>query len=153
LEDPRLRARLLEAIRIGNYYDAACGLAGVAYGTFREWIVRGEADSKTGVASIYAAFRDDVQAAELEAEGRIVAMWRQQIPNDWRAAERFLAKRFKRNWQDQGGVFGLPGMEGGSVNVIIPIREVVVNLPANVALEHGVETAIPIQLPSRDEAG
>jgi hypothetical protein len=142
----------LEAIKIGNYYDAACGYAGVSYKTFREWIVRGEADSKTGVRSIYADFRDAVQEAELQAEAIVVALWRAQMPNDWRAAKDFLVRRYRRNWQDQGGVAGLLGLgEGGSVNVIIPIREVVVNLPAKVAMEYGIETAIPIELPGRGE--
>jgi transposase len=39
---PEVTKRLTEAIRAGNYYEAACGYAGIGYSTFRAWMVRGE---------------------------------------------------------------------------------------------------------------
>lgn len=91
---PERTERLLQAIRAGNYYDAACAYAGIGYSTFREWIVRGE-KAKTGK---YAEFAEAVKKAELDAETRLVAQWQQHMPEDWKAIATFLERRHPDKW-------------------------------------------------------
>ncbi len=45
---PEITKRLTEAIRAGNYYEAACGYAGIHYSTFRKWMQKGEVASWAG---------------------------------------------------------------------------------------------------------
>ena len=42
-----VKARLVQAIEAGNYYEAACGYAGITYTTFRNWMIKGE-NAKSG---------------------------------------------------------------------------------------------------------
>ena len=43
---PEVQERLTSAIRAGNFYEAACGYAGIDYRTFRRWMERGERESR-----------------------------------------------------------------------------------------------------------
>lgn len=94
---PEVKKRLLDAIRAGNYYEAACQYAGISYATFWRWMQQGE-NAKSGQ---YRDFREAIIAAEAEAEVRMVAQWQAQIPDDWRAARDFLARRFPQRWAQQ----------------------------------------------------
>ena len=46
---PEVTKRLTEAIRAGNYYEAACGYAGIGYSTFRVWMTKGEKAKSMGI--------------------------------------------------------------------------------------------------------
>lgn len=91
---PEVRRRLISAITAGNYYQTACQFAGIGYSTFRRWMERGQ-NAKTGQ---YREFWEEVTRAEAEAEARMVAQWQAQIPEDWRAARDFLARRYPERW-------------------------------------------------------
>jgi len=91
---PAVQKRIVDAIKGGNYYEAAAAAGGVDYATFRRWMVRGE-DEDDG---LYRAFRDAVIEAEAEAEVDIVKQWRSAIPQDWKAARDFLARRQPKRW-------------------------------------------------------
>ena len=91
---PGVTKRLAEAIKAGNYYETACQYVGIDYATFRRWMIKGE-KAKSG---IFCDFCDAIKKAEAEAEYRMVALWQQQIPEDWRAAEKFLANRYPDRW-------------------------------------------------------
>ena len=91
---PEVTKRLTEAIRAGNYYEAACGFAGIGYSTFRRWMLRGER-AKSGK---YRQFWEAVTRAELEAEVRMVAQWQKHMPEDYRAIRDFLERRFPDRW-------------------------------------------------------
>lgn len=104
---PEVQEKLLNAIRMGNYYEAACAYAGIHYFTFRRWIEKGE-KAKSGK---YREFSDLVKKAEAEAEARIVALWQSKIPKDWRAAQVFLERRYPDRWSRKEKV----EVEGGSV--------------------------------------
>lgn len=153
---PEVQEKILEAIRDGNYYEAACAYAGITYRTFRYWMERGEEEAdelqkpawitsteaselisvssskiryharrerflakKQGriwlvdrksllswadqqehevQGSEHLHFFHAVQKAEAEAEVQIVSQWKKQIPNNWRAARDFLARRHSRRW-------------------------------------------------------
>ncbi len=91
---PEITKRLTEAIRAGNYYEAACAYAGIAYSTFREWMVRGE-KAKSGK---YREFVEAITQAEYEAEVRMVALWQKHMPEDYRAIRDFLERRYPDRW-------------------------------------------------------
>jgi len=91
---PEITKRLTEAIRAGNYYEAACAYAGIAYSTFREWMVRGE-KAKSGK---YREFMEAIKKAEHEAEVRMVAMWQKHMPDNWQAIATFLERRYPDRW-------------------------------------------------------
>ena len=135
IDNPRLVEVLLDAIRAGNYYGPACAIAGVSYQAFREWMRRGEAAAEIKAngkrlpkgSKKYLDFHASIKGAELEAEGRIVSLWRTQIPGDWRAAEAFLKKRFPLRWGamlDQIGA-GDPEREAAEM----PFTSITFNFP------------------------
>jgi transposase len=91
---PEVTKRLTEAIRAGNYYEAACGYAGIHYSTFRKWMQKGE----TAKSGKFKEFFDAVTRAEYEAEVRMVAQWQKQMPEDYRAIRDFLERRYPERW-------------------------------------------------------
>ena len=91
---PEVTKRLTEAIRAGNYYEAACGYAGIGYSTFRVWMTKGE-KAKSGK---YREFMDAIKKAEHEAEVRMVAMWQKHMPENWQAIATFLERRHPDRW-------------------------------------------------------
>lgn len=88
------QAKIVGYVALGNYYEPACQLSGVGYSTFNEWMARG-AEEKTGP---YAEFRAAIKGAEAEAENRVIAMWRQQMPDNWQASATFLERRHPDRW-------------------------------------------------------
>ena len=89
-----VKKKLVDALRMGNYYEAACAYAGIRYFTFRRWIEKGE-KAKSGQ---YCDFCELVKQAENEAEARTVTLWQKNIPEDWRAAQAFLEHRYPKRW-------------------------------------------------------
>jgi transposase len=91
---PEITKRLTEAIRAGNYYEAACGYAGIHYSTFRKWMQKGEV-AKSGK---FREFFEAITRAEYEAEVRMVAQWQKHMPEDYRAIRDFLERRYPDRW-------------------------------------------------------
>ena len=91
---PEVQEKICNAIRAGNYYEAACAYAGIGYSTFREWMVKGE-KAKSGK---YREFAETVKRAEHEAEVRMVAMWQKHMPENWQAIATFLERRYPDRW-------------------------------------------------------
>lgn len=91
---PELQKKLINAIKQGNYYEAACAYVGIDRSTFFLWMKKGE-QAKSGK---YFELFNAVKQAEAEAEARIVANWQSKVPEDWRAAQAFLEKRFPDRW-------------------------------------------------------
>lgn len=60
---PELQKRLCDAIAAGNYYEAACGYAGIDYTTFRRWMERGEKATR----GKFCDFCQAVRKAEADA--------------------------------------------------------------------------------------
>ena len=89
-----VQTRICNAIKAGNYYEAAAVYGGVDYQTFRNWMKRGKV-SKRG---IYFEFFEAVTKANADAEVRIVAQWVEQIPMNWAAARDFLQRRYPKRW-------------------------------------------------------
>lgn len=91
---PEVQKRLVKAIKAGNYYEAACGFAGIHYSTFREWMIKGE-KAKSGK---FREFYEAIKKAENEAEVRMVAQWQQHMPENWQAIATFLERRYPDRW-------------------------------------------------------
>lgn len=96
---PDRQDRLVEAIRQGNYYDAAAGYAGIDPATLSDWLRRGKQELESGEAeSPHARLYALVKQAEQEAEVALVAQWRSQTPDDWKAVATFLERRHPEKW-------------------------------------------------------
>jgi transposase len=91
---PELTKKLCDAIKAGNYYDTACQYVGIDYSTFRRWMNRGD-KAKTGE---FYDFCNAIKKAEAEAEYRMVALWQQQVADDWKASRDFLERRYPDKW-------------------------------------------------------
>ncbi len=94
---PERQAKLVEVIAAGNYYETACQAAGVDYSTFRNWMIRGEEETH----GKYREFFEALTRAEAEAEMQAVAIWHKAMPDDWRAAQMFLERRYPERWGKQ----------------------------------------------------
>lgn len=91
--NPQTQERIVKAISDGNYLQNACALAGISEQTFGDWRRRGENGEEP-----FLAFLEAVTRAEAIAEDVIISQWRDQIPQDWRAARDFLARRHPDRW-------------------------------------------------------
>jgi transposase-like protein len=107
---PAVRARIVQAIRAGNYGEIACRSAGISPSTYYRWLARGEREQ----LGPYAEFAAAVRLAEAEAEVYAVATIRQAMPSDWRAALTYLERRHPGRWRRQTST-ELTGRDGGPI--------------------------------------
>ena len=110
---PERIAKVLEALRAGNYVEAACGYANVSVSTFYRWLERGEQESK----GQYREFREDIKKAQADAEAAIVAHWRKHIPKDWKACATFLERRYPERWGRRVIQQEVTGKGGGALRI------------------------------------
>lgn len=97
---PEVQKRICDAIRAGNYLEAAAAYAGVSTETVRLWLIRGK-DEGSG---IYWDFCTAYAKAEADSEVSLVADWRAGAKKDWRASRDLLARRFPDRWKEQQAV-------------------------------------------------
>ena len=105
---PETHAKIVQAIRDGNYLADAARAAGISRDSVHAWKRRGNAErtrldadpNATPLESeaAYLAFSDAEQAAEAEATVEIVQAWRSAAMTDWRAAMEWLARRHPDRW-------------------------------------------------------
>lgn len=91
---PEVKQRLVDAVKAGNHITRACEYAGINKVTYYRWKAR----ASTSKSGEYFDLLQELEEAESEAQVRMVAQWQSQIPNDWRAAREFLARRFPDEW-------------------------------------------------------
>jgi hypothetical protein len=108
---PSCQDRIIQALRAGNHREPAARAAGIAPSTFYAWLERGAADPPD---SPYAGFAEAVQRAEAEAEVYAVAVIRQAMSEDWRAAVSYLERRHPGRWRRQSST-ELTGKDGGPI--------------------------------------
>ena len=87
---PEVKRRLVDAVKAGNHITRACEFAGIGKATYYRW----KAKADTSKSGEYFELMRELEEAESQAQIRMVAQWQSQIPNDWRAAREFLARRF-----------------------------------------------------------
>ena len=92
---PEIQARIVTAIRAGNYAEPAARSAGISPATYYRWLRRGE----RAASGIYRDFYEQVRRAESEAEVHAVAVIRRAMGDDWRAAAHYLERRYPDRWR------------------------------------------------------
>jgi len=85
---------IVRAIREGNTYRAAAGLAGVTESTLYNWLERGR-KARSGK---YLEFLEAVKKAEAEAEARHVRIVERAAAKNWTAAAWWLERRRPDDW-------------------------------------------------------
>src|SRR5690625_6962537 len=91
---PAVKETFVDAIRQGCFYVTACARAGIHYTTFRRWMQRGSKAMK----GAYREFYNGVFQADADVEIKAVEAWVSYFPQDWRAVQRFLERRFPERW-------------------------------------------------------
>lgn len=86
---PELSAKFCEAIAKGHSIEGACGYVGIAFQTYRNWIIRGE-KAKGGK---YKQFLCDVEKAHDEATRMVEQVIIDSIPMNTQDAKWWLTKR------------------------------------------------------------
>ncbi len=95
---PKVQERICKAIRDGHHLDRACVFAGISYSTYREWMNHGEIDQQAGENTEFSDFLEAIKKADVDAEDRIIAFWRQAMPENWQAAAEFASRRWPTRW-------------------------------------------------------
>jgi transposase len=119
---PKVRDAICEAVRAGNYLKVAASAGGVTEQTIHNWIARGrdekarveEGHTPRKIEAVFLDFFEHLTRAEDQAEADAVRIWREQMPDDWRAAKEYLARRFGERWGDKQRV-EMTGKDGGPV--------------------------------------
>ncbi len=87
-------AKVVDALKRGNFREPAARYAGVSFGTMCNWMSYG----KKNPDSIYGKFREAVILAEQEAELTVVDRIMRASESDLKAAFWFLERRFPERW-------------------------------------------------------
>lgn len=87
-----VKAKILAALRDGNYRHVAAQAAGIDYATFARWMQ----DPR------HRAFRDDCERAEALAELELVGIVRRAADGDPKLALEFLGRRHPERWAASG---------------------------------------------------
>jgi transposase len=119
---PKVRDAICEAVRAGNYLKVAASAGGVTERAVHRWIERGrdelarieEGHTPRKIEEPFVQFVQHLTRAEDQAEADAVRIWREQMPDDWRAAKEYLARRFGERWGDKQRV-EMTGKDGGPV--------------------------------------
>lgn len=89
-----VEAKVLEALRGGNFRQTAALYAGISPSTLRVWMKRGKDEPK----SEFGNFRRRVREAEQAAQIRAVALVLKAAAEDARHAEWWLERKFPELW-------------------------------------------------------
>lgn len=104
---------IIDLIRAGMTASRAAEAAGIGKSTISGWVSRGIAEQtnidKGGEPNIkekpYLEFVQNMVKAESESMGALVLSWfKEARAGDWKAAERFLARRWPQEWGDSNTV-------------------------------------------------
>jgi hypothetical protein len=89
-----VHAKIIQVLHSGNYRQTAAVMAGIAFETFRRWMVRGKRETK----GIYHVFRAAVIKAEEEAVVRNTAHIQLAAQTSWQAAAWWNERKFPERW-------------------------------------------------------
>lgn len=131
----RKGSMIIELMKGGMTYARAAEVAEVSRSTIANWLKRGlteqrriEAGEEPDPAeAVYMDFALGVTKAESEAQAGLVLAWfKEARSGDWKAAERFLAKRWPQEWGDNNTVkleVGGVGQFSGEVSAAPTVEE------------------------------
>lgn len=109
---PETEARILEALRAGNYRKVAAEYAGVDVRTFQAWMQRGKRSHK----GPFGRFRRAVLEAERQAEMRMVALVMRAASEDAKHAQWWLERKHNARWgRKEAQRVEVSGPKGGPV--------------------------------------
>ena len=111
---PEVVVELERNIGAGLPYEIACNLSGIAYSTYRNWMVAAE---ENGADPLLVEFLERIKRAEVVAEARLAAQWLDKSRDDWRASRDYLARRWPERWANKERIEH-SGPNGGPVPVI-----------------------------------
>lgn len=106
---PETQARIIQALEAGNYFETACGYAGVSATTGYNWMNKG----RESTSGIYFEFLNAVEKASSNAEARNVALIQQAAKDTWQAAAWWLERRAPDRWGRQRQE--ITGANGGDI--------------------------------------
>ena len=121
----KLQAKIVDALKKGNYFDASCEASGISKVTGYNWINRGEAElerrngkakegSKTwNKEQPFVNFLNVTRRAMAESEEEITTLIRKAVPDDWRAGAWILEHRHPDKWGKRR--FEHTGKDGGAI--------------------------------------
>jgi hypothetical protein len=92
--NPELIDKACELLLDGNYVITICKCLDISHDAWYRWLKLGAAQKE----GIYHDFYEAVTRAENDAEAKMVAMWRQHMPNDYRAIRDFMERRYPDRW-------------------------------------------------------
>ena len=108
---PGVVEELERNISAGLPYHVACNLSGVAYSTYRNWMV---AAAEEGADPELVEFLERITRAETRAEARLADQWLSKTADDWRASRDYLARRWPERWASKDRM-QMTGLGGGPV--------------------------------------
>jgi hypothetical protein len=88
--------RIASILRAGGYVETALGAAGVAAGTYEQWMRRGLSEAPGDV--MYRELRREVELAKAEGEARNVAIIAKAAATNWQAAAWLLERQYPERW-------------------------------------------------------
>lgn len=121
---PDVTGHIIASLRAGNYVETAVGAAGISKALYYQWMNAGrealvkdeEGIDLTEMEEQHLDFFMGVVQAQYQAEERAVTHWAAAFATDWRACERWLARRHSGRWKEVTGTeittgegLGVPG--------------------------------------------
>jgi hypothetical protein len=94
---PETQARIIQALEAGNYFETACGYAGITSRTGYGWLEKGREET----SGIYFQFFQAVEKATSQAELKNVAIIQRAAMDTWQAAAWWLERRAPDRWGRQ----------------------------------------------------
>jgi hypothetical protein len=115
---PEVQDRIIKALKVGNYFETSCAMAGIHKDTAYEWLKKG-AGGDDPENEIYRQFSDAVEIAQAESEARDLeaidacaqgvpaeyglvngeeVVVRKELPRQWQAAAWRLERKFPKRW-------------------------------------------------------
>ena len=108
---PGVIEELERNISAGLPYYVACNLSGIAYSTYRNWMVAAESEDADPEL---VEFLERIMRAETRAEARLADQWLSKTADDWRASRDYLARRWPERWASRDRM-GVTGPQGGEI--------------------------------------
>jgi hypothetical protein len=92
-----VQAKLVSALKVGNYRRAAAAYAAISLRTLELWLAKGRKARRGPFRDLY----DAVKKAEAECEVTMVALWMKSMPEHPAEYRHFLARRFPERWSEK----------------------------------------------------
>jgi hypothetical protein len=127
---PEVHAKIVGALRDGNYVETAAGYAGISRPTLYRWLDKGDMaaakldndEELSEREELYLAFRDDVEEARAIAMARNVHFITTAAQTTWQAAAWWLERSNPQMWGRQLKA-EVSGPNSGPINVHVSSDE------------------------------